>query len=281
MNEERIISKIVANALAEDIGSGDVTSAYFVPETQKCRSRVVARQAAVIAGVGACHEAFRQVDSTLHVVPLVEDGDAVSDGEEVMLINGSTRSILRAERVSLNLLQQLSGVASMTRRFVDEIRGTQAKILDTRKTVPGLRILQKKAVLAGGGANHRMGLWDRVMIKDNHLLAGSSPKHLQECIDSLKRDRPDILVEFEADTLRQVKMFLDLRGVDIILLDNMAPNDMREAIALGQGRMRFEASGGVNLKTVRRIAETGVDFISIGALTHSPPAVDLSLEILP
>jgi nicotinate-nucleotide pyrophosphorylase (carboxylating) len=280
MKDEQIISKIVANALAEDIGSGDVTSAYFVPETQKCRSRVVARQAAVIAGIGACREAFRQVDSTLHVVPLVEDGDAVSDGEEVMLINGSTRSILRAERVSLNLLQQLSGVASMTRRFVDEIRGTKAKILDTRKTVPGLRVLQKKAVLAGGGANHRMGLWDRVMIKDNHLLAGSSPKHLQECIDSLKRDRPDILVEFEADTLRQVKMFLDLRGVDIILLDNMAPNDMREAITMGQGRVRFEASGGVNLNTARRVAETGVDFISIGALTHSPPAVDLSLEIL-
>lgn len=280
MAAEDWLRELVSRALTEDLGEGDITSAYFVPETQTCRSQIVARQPGVIAGLEVAYEVFRQIDSGIHVVPVVDDGDALEPGETLLALSGLTRSVLRAERLALNFLQQLSGVATLTRQFVDRIQGTRAMVMDTRKTIPGLRLLQKRAVVAGGGKNHRFGLWDRVMVKDNHLLAGSSPAHLQECLDRLRTDRPGICVEFEADNLQQVRTFLGLRGVDIILLDNMSPMQMREAVELAQGRVRLEASGGVNLDNIRRIAETGVDYISIGSLTHSAPSLDLSMEII-
>lgn len=274
------LTETVAQALREDVGEGDLTSQYFVPETLKCTARIVARHPAVVSGLRVTMEVFSQVDSSLRTAPEVADGEEVEAGASIMHLEGSGRAILRGERVALNFLQQLSGVATLTRSFVHATKGTRAQILDTRKTVPGLRALQKAAVVHGGGRNHRFGLYDRVMVKDNHLLANSSMRYLQDCIDRVKTDLPDILVELEADTLAQVRAFLELREVDIILLDNMTNAQRREAVALGQGRVKFEASGGVNLETVRAIAESGVDFISIGALTHSAPAVDFSLEIV-
>lgn len=269
----------IASALAEDLGSGDITCRYFVPEEARGGARIVAREEAVVAGATVAQEVFRRVDPSLGVSVLREDGSAIAPPEAVLEISGSVRSILTGERVALNFLQQLSGVATLTRRFVNAVAHTSAIILDTRKTTPGLRRLEKAAVLAGGGQNHRMGLYDRAMVKDNHLVASSEPRWIGEQINRLKRDHPEIQVELEADRLDQVRAFLELPGVDFILLDNMSLAELREAVRLNRGRVKLEASGGVNLQTVGAIAETGVDFISVGGLTHSAPAVDFSLEL--
>jgi nicotinate-nucleotide pyrophosphorylase (carboxylating) len=201
-------------------------------------------------------------------------------GETILEVRGAARSILTAERVALNFLQRFSGIATLTRQFVEGTGKSTAKILDTRKTTPGLRALEKAAVVAGGGQNHRFGLHDMVLVKDNHLLANTGHAGLAAAIKRVKEARPDIKVEVEADRLDQVRAFLEMEGVDIILLDNMAPAEMREAVALGKKKgVKFEASGGVTLKNIRQIAASGVDFVSVGALTHSAPAIDLSLEL--
>jgi nicotinate-nucleotide pyrophosphorylase (carboxylating) len=189
------------------------------------------------------------------------------------------RSILTAERVALNFLQRLSGVATLTRRYVDAIAGTKARILDTRKTTPGLRALEKAAVVAGGGYNHRFGLFDMVLVKDNHLAAETELQHLQEAIRRCRMENPSLRIEIEADTLDQVRRFLTLMEVDVILLDNMCPADLSEAVRMAAGRVQLEASGGISLDNVAEVAATGVDFISVGALTHSPRAIDFSLEL--
>ena len=269
-------------ALAEDIGPGDVTCAYFVDPTQSGHARIIAKETGVAAGVEVAAEVFRRVDPALVVKILQPSGSRVTPGVEVLSIAGAVRSILTAERVALNFLQQLSGVATLTRRFVDAVEaapGARAKILDTRKTTPGLRALEKAAVVSGGGTNHRFGLYDMVMVKDNHLAARDDLDFLRGAITRLKFEKPGVRVELEADTVEQVRGFLTLEGVAVILLDNMTPKDMRECVGLGAGRVEFEASGGVNLQTVAGIAATGVDFISVGALTHSAPAVDFSLDL--
>ncbi len=268
----------IAIALAEDVGSGDVTCEFFVPAGLKGRARIVAKEACVVAGIEVAAEVFQRVDAEVAVEILQGDGTAVDKGEAVLAVAGAIRSLLTAERVALNFLRRLSGVATLTRRFV-EVAGGRASILDTRKTTPGLRALEKAAVKAGGGVNHRFGLHDMVMVKDNHL-AAAGLEGLQARIDRVRGSRPGMRIELEADTLEQVRAFLTLKGVDVILLDNMPPAMMREAVGLGAGRVNFEASGNVTLETVRGIAETGVDFISSGALTHSARAVDFSLEIL-
>ena len=203
----------------------------------------------------------------------------VTPGEIAMVVRGRAAPLLTAERTALNFLQRLSGVATLTGRFVDAVGGTSAKILDTRKTTPGMRLFEKAAVVSGGGANHRLGLHDMVMVKDNHLAANSSLEDLQDAISRVKAARHGIRVELEADTVEQVRKFVSLHGVDVILLDNMTLAELREAVALKRPGIAFEASGGVNLETVRQIAETGVDFISVGEMTHSARAVDLSLEV--
>jgi len=271
------IQETVAAALAEDLGPGDVTCEYFVVAEQSGHGRIVARQSGVAAGVEVAAEAFCQVDPALRVEVLLPSGSPVRAGDAVLTMTGRVRSILTAERVALNFLQRLSGVATLTRRFVEAAVG--ARILDTRKTTPGLRVLEKAAVRAGGGSNHRFGLFDMVLVKDNHLAATDDLGFLRAAIARLRAERPNVRVELEADTLEQVRGFLTLAGVDVILLDNMSPETMREAVALGAGRVRFEASGGVNLQTVGAIAATGVDFISVGALTHSAPALDFSLDL--
>jgi len=210
----------------------------------------------------------------------VPDGSRVSAGALVLRIEGSARSILTAERVALNFLQRLSGVATLTARYVEQIKDTHARILDTRKTTPGFRLLEKQAVSHGGGTNHRFGLYDRAMVKDNHLVAEGGIPALQAAINRLKTEKPKVEVELEADHLDQVQSFLEMKGVDQILLDNMSPEELREAVrARGdQRKPKLEASGGITLETVREIAETGVDYISVGALTHSAPALDIGLD---
>ena len=271
----------IALALAEDIGPGDATVEFFIDSTIQTRARIFAKEAAVVAGVEVSRETFARVDPRLTVAVERGDGTAVVPGDTVLTIQGRAGSILSAERVALNFLQRLSGVATLTRRFVDAVAGTPAKILDTRKTTPGLRALEKAAVKAGGGHNHRMGLYDMVMVKDNHLLAESAAQGLGAAIARAKAARPGLRVELEADTLAQVRAFLALEGVDVILLDNMTPEELRTAVEMGRGGpVQFEASGGVNLETVQAIARTGVQWISVGALTHSARAVDFSLEFL-
>ena len=272
-------SDLITLALAEDIGGGDVTTAFFTDPTRRATARIVARQPCVLAGVQVAAEVFRRVDQELHVALLHADGAELQRGDVALSIGGKAASLLTAERTALNFLQRLSGVATSTRAYVSAIAGTAAKILDTRKTTPGWRLLEKAAVAAGGGVNHRIGLYDMVMVKDNHLAAGTTLAGLQEAIHRARTARPEIRIELEADTLDQVRDFLGLEGVDVILLDNMPPAVLREAVALRKPGVVFEASGGVTLETIRAIAETGVDFISVGALTHSVMAVDLSMEL--
>ena len=274
--------ELIRMALEEDIGEGDVTSEYFVPEDRVSRAFVTVRKEGVVSGVGLAAEVFREVDPDLDVQVMVEDGSRVGAGAMLMRVEGKARSILTAERTALNFLQRLSGVATLTARYVDLVKHTRASILDTRKTTPGYRALEKKAVADGGGTNHRMGLYDRAMVKDNHLAAEGGIAALQDAILRLKGEKPGVEVELEADRLEQVADFLTLEGVDYILLDNMSLEQLREAVGMRgeRHRVRLEASGGVYVGTVADIAETGVDFISVGALTHSAPALDIGLDFV-
>jgi len=268
----------IAIALAEDIGRGDLTSRYFVG-LERRTARLFVKEPAVAAGVEIAAEVFKRVDPQAEITIVRASGSRLEKGQTVLEVTGSVRSILTAERVALNFLQQLSGVATITRQYVDAIAGTKARILDTRKTTPGLRALEKAAVVAGGGHNHRFGLFDMVLVKDNHLAAETELRHLQDAIRKCRAENPGLRIELEADTLDQVRRFLTLMGVDVILLDNMRPAELAEAVRIAGGRVQLEASGGVSLATVAEIAATGVDFISVGALTHSARAIDYSLEL--
>ncbi len=271
---------LISLALAEDIGAGDVTAQFFIPAERQARAFVAVRKEGVISGVELAAKVFRAVDPDLKVEVLVPDASRVSAGALLIRIEGTARSILTAERTALNFLQHLSGIASLTAAYVEIVRGTTAEILDTRKTTPGYRFLEKKAVADGGGTNHRHGLYDRAMVKDNHLVAEGGLAAIQAAIDALKASQPEVAVELEADTLDQVADFLQLRGVGHLLLDNMSLEELRQAVALRGARAlpMLEASGGVTLASLRDIAETGVDFISVGALTHSAPALDIGLD---
>jgi nicotinate-nucleotide pyrophosphorylase (carboxylating) len=266
-------------AIREDIGSGDVTTGYFVAENEQASARIVAKERAVVAGAEVAAEIFRRVDPSLRVEIVQQDGAAVAGGATVLEIRGRARSILTAERVALNFLQRLSGVATLTREFVEAAGPNGAKLLDTRKTTPGMRKFEKAAVVAGGGHNHRFGLHDMVLVKDNHLLARPGLARLTAAIERVRAEQPNLSIEVEADNLDQVRTLLEIKGIEVILLDNMRGAEMREAIALGRGKVKFEASGGINLRNVRQVAATGVDYVSIGALTHSARAIDFSLEL--
>ena len=271
---------LIQLALAEDIGDGDVTSLYFIPEERRASAFVAVRQDGVVSGVELAARVFRCVDPELHVEILIADGSRVAAGALIIRVEGSARSILTAERTALNFLQRLSGVASMTARYVNEVTGTGTRILDTRKTTPGYRLLEKQAVTHGGGTNHRIGLYDRAMVKDNHLAAEGGPEAIQSAILKLKSEKPAVEVELEADNLDQVRVFLTMEGVDHILLDNMSVEELATAVEMRglRSRPQFEASGGVTLNRLQEIAKTGVDFISVGALTHSAPSLDIGLD---
>ncbi len=268
-------------ALSEDIGEGDLTTDFFVAKNQQATARIVAHERATLAGTETAAEVFRRVDSAVAITVVKNDGSEIDAGDSVIELRGQARSILRAERVALNFLQRLSGIATLTRKFVNAAGTDHVKILDTRKTTPGLRALEKAAVVAGGGANHRFGLFDMVLLKDNHLIVSAGFAAVAKAVQKFREARPNVRIEVEADALEQVRAFLQVNGIDVILLDNMKPAQIREAIALGKDKVKFEASGGVTLKNIRQIAATGVDYISIGALTHSPRAIDFSLELTP
>ncbi len=270
----------IRRALSEDRGDGDITSRCFIEEKHLSSASIVARESSILAGIEVAAEVFRQTDSSLVIEPKKKDGDCLAAGDEVLVISGRTRSLLAAERTALNFLQRLSGIATLTRRFVEATDGTKARILDTRKTTPGLREFERLAVRAGGGDNHRFGLFDRVLAKDNHLAVAGDANSIQLAINKALRLRPHIGIQIEADTLDQVRMLCELRGIDSILLDNMSNAQLCEAVAIrGTKGILLEASGGVTLETVASIAATGVDRISVGALTHSARAADFAMDI--
>ncbi len=269
----------ISASLNEDIGQGDITTDFFVPETLHATGRITARENAIVAGTGAAAEVFRRVDPSIDIQIIRRDGDEVVAGDIIIEVRGLARSILKAERVALNFLQRLCGIATLTRQFVDAVGNHPAKILDTRKTTPGLRSLEKAAVVAGGGVNHRFGLYDMVLVKDNHLATFGGLSSFADRIHQLRKEQPNIRIEVEADDLEQARAFAEVDGIDVILLDNMAPAQMREAVALKKNSIQFEASGGVTLKNVKRIAATGVDYISIGGLTNAARAIDIGLEM--
>jgi nicotinate-nucleotide pyrophosphorylase (carboxylating) len=266
---------LVQAALAEDIGGGDVTTLALVPEDSFVTAVMVARESLVMAGVDLALAAFQQVDERVEFGIEVLDGQNGVLGQALLRVQGPTRALLTAERTALNFLQRLSGVATLTAQFVGQVAGTRAQILDTRKTTPGWRALEKYAVACGSGTNHRMGLYDRVLIKDNHLVALDG--EIAAAVARAREASPELKIEVEANTVEQARAAADA-GADIVLLDNMNCDELREAIEQIDGRAKTEASGGVTLETVRGIAETGVDFISVGALTHSAPAVDIAFD---
>ena len=280
LNDSRI-GRLVEQALFEDVGFGDITSESLIPEEQLGTAELVAKESGIISGIELVGLVYSSVDGQVTVNAAVQDGALVEKGMVLGKIDGPVRSLLTGERVALNFLQHMCGIATLTHKYVHAVAGTGAKITDTRKTVPGLRVLDKKAVLDGGGINHRFALDSMVLIKDNHIAAaGSVRAALEQCRAFLKEREIDVKIEVETNSVEQVRELLAIGGVDRIMLDNYTLDAMREAVALINGTVETEASGGVNLQTVRAIAETGVNVISVGALTHSPKALDISLEYI-
>ena len=273
---DEAIDRAVRAALAEDVATGDLTTDAVVDPAARASGSILLREPGVVCGLGAAEAVFRALDPAAGVERLAADGDEIQGApREIVRIEGSARAILTGERAALNLLGRLCGIATLTRRYVDAVAGTGAQILDTRKTTPGLRVLEKYAVSCGGGRNHRLSLDDAVLIKDNHVrLAGG----VRAAVERVRTAGLDLPIEVEAEALADVQEALDA-GADAILLDNMTPAELREAVALVAGRVPLEASGGVSLDTVRAVAETGVDLVSVGALTHSARSLDVSLEL--
>ncbi len=276
MYQKHFIRELIQSALKEDIGSGDITTSAVLSGREVGNARVVAKEAMVVAGIGVFKEAFSFSKEEVNFTNSVEDGKFIKSGDVLTEMSGKLGDILAAERVALNFLQRMCGIATLTRKYVDKIKGTGAKILDTRKTTPGLRVLEKYAVMIGGGFNHRIGLYDGILIKDNHIDAAGG---IASAVDRAKKRVPHTLkIEIEVKNLREVEEALSA-GVDVIMLDNMDVEEVREAVSLIKGKVLVEASGNIKLSNVKKIAETGVDFISIGALTHSAPSSDISLKL--
>lgn len=274
------IRRIIQRALEEDVGPGDVTSRWILPEELELKGKIIAKADGVVAGLTVAGAVFAMVDDRVKFLPLCLDGQEVPAGTLIAQVEGPGIAILSAERTALNFLQRMSGIATATRRYVDAVAGTRAVILDTRKTAPGLRVLDKWAVWLGGGQNHRFGLFDMVLIKDNHIAAAGGITRAVERVR--QHNQAGLPIEVEVKTLEELEEALAIRPpLDRIMLDNMDLQTMRRAVKMTAGRVPLEASGGVSLETVRDIAETGVDYISVGALTHSVKALDISLEIEP
>jgi len=269
------VVETIRRALEEDLGPGDITSSLVIPEDTKSKARYIAKSAFVLAGFPFAREVFRTIDPAIEWKIFPPEGSRVSNGDILAEISGNTRAILAGERVSLNILQRLSGIATLTALYVDAIRGLKAKILDTRKTIPCHRFMERYAVRTGGGDNHRFGLFDGILIKDNHINALGS---IKEAVKRAKEGHHLTKIEVEVGTLQGLREAIDA-GADIVMLDNMIVDDIKEAVKITDGKVLLEASGGINLENVRGIAETGVDLISVGALTHSAPAADISLKI--
>jgi len=271
--------RIVRLALDEDIGSGDVTTDAVIPSDARLRVVIRARTPAVVAGLPVVRLVYRELSTSVDIQFYAQDGDFVGAGAILARIEGPARPILTGERVALNFIQRLSGIATLTAKFVEAVRGTKATIVDTRKTTPGLRLLEKYAVRCGGGKNHRFGLFDAVLIKDNHLgvLGRISSNPVAYAVKLAKQKYPELKVEVEVEDLQQLDWAIEA-GADVVLLDNMSIDMIRDAVKQAAGRVQLEASGGITLANVREVAETGVDYISVGALTHSAPAVDIGMD---
>lgn len=270
-----IINQLLNLAFKEDIGNGDVTTNAIIDKDAQAEAVWKAKDEGVIAGLDIARQVFERLDPDFRWMPKVEDGAYVSTGSEIIVMQGRTRAILTAERIALNIAQRMSGIATKTRQFTEAIQGLGTRILDTRKTVPGLRLLDKYAVQAGGGQNHRMGLYDMAMVKDNHIVAAGS---INEAVQKVRNHYPELDVEVEATTLQQVEEAL-LANADIIMLDNMSPALMQHAVERVGSRTKTEASGNITIRNMREVAETGVDYISVGALTHSVKAFDISQNL--
>ena len=273
---DRSFAEVVRRALAEDVGDGDITTLATVPEDARARATITQKQPGVIFGLEGAELAFRELDPDISLERVAPEGEWREHGE-VLHIEGSARAILTAERTALNILGRLSGVATATAIAVHAVAGTKARILDTRKTTPGLRALEKAAVKAGGGTNHRFGLFDAILIKENHVAAAGG---ITNAVSKARESRPDVLLEVECETRADVDEALEA-GAPRLLLDNMTPHELREMVLHVDGRAELEASGGITIANLHEVAETGVDYISLGALTHSAPALDLSLLVAP
>ena len=281
MNQPEQIRKIISLALAEDIGKGDITSLATVRKNQKAIGKFLVKENGVIAGLKIAKQVMKTVDSKIKFNILIEDGSKVKQGEIVAEVFGNARAILTAERTALNFLQRMSGIATASSIYAEAVSHTKSKVIDTRKTSPGLRLLDKMAVKLGGCDNHRIGLFDMFLIKDNHIeIAGSITKAVDSCRRFMKKKKKKFLIEVETKNLKEVEEAI-ANKVDVIMLDNFNVEEMIKAVKLINGRCKIEASGGVNLSNIKTIAETGVDYISVGGLTHSVKALDISLEITP
>lgn len=276
IKENILIDKIVEQALLEDIGTGDITTEFIIPSNLKAKGTVKSLEEGVLAGLNIIYQVFKKLDSEICFQSKIKDGKSILPGEILAKISGSARTILKGERVALNFLQRMSGIATITSKFCQEVKDLPVQIVDTRKTTPGLRILEKYAVRMGGGYNHRFGLYDAILIKDNHIAVAGG---IKSAVNSVRKQfSHTVKIEVEVENLSQLQEALKMKA-DIIMLDNMDLETMKEAVNIGKGKALFEASGGITLENAKKIAQTGVDLISIGALTHSVKSLNISMEL--
>ena len=281
MNIKNLINNLITLAFAEDIGDGDHTTLCSIPDTAIGKSQLLIKEEGVLAGVEIAKEVFRTFDADLQVEVFINDGAHVKQGDVAFIVSGRVQSILQAERLVLNIMQRMSGIATLTNQYVKLLEGTNAKVLDTRKTTPGMRMLEKEAVKIGGGVNHRIGLFDMILLKDNHVdFAGGIENAINGAHRYLKEKNKKLKIEIEVRNFDELREVLRIGGVDRIMLDNFTPSTTREAVEIVNGRVELESSGGITMDTIREYAETGVDYISVGALTHSVKSLDMSLKAI-
>ena len=278
-SDKVLVDKLIDLSFAEDIGDGDHTTLCCIPEGARGKSRMIIKEEGILAGVKIAEEVFNRFDSTLKVEILINDGTKVKPGDVAMVVEGSVRSLLQTERLMLNIVQRMSGIATITHKYMELLKGTKAKVLDTRKTTPGMRILEKMAVKIGGGENHRIGLFDMILLKDNHVdFAGGISNAIDRCHEYLEAKSKDLKIEIEVRSIDELNQVLEHGGVNRIMLDNFSVEDTRMAVDLIGGKYEIESSGGITLDTIRSYAECGVDYISVGALTHSVKSLDISFK---
>lgn len=277
--KEQLIDELIDLAFAEDIGDGDHTTLCCIPDTAMGKSRLLIKEPGILAGVEIARKIFHRFDPDLKMTVYIEDGTAVKPGDVAFVVEGRVQSLLQTERLMLNVMQRMSGIATMTHRYVKKLEGLHTRILDTRKTTPGMRMLEKEAVKIGGGVNHRIGLFDMILLKDNHVdFAGGIENAISRCHDYLKAKGKDLKIEIEVRNLDELEEVMRVGGVDRIMLDNFSPELTKEAVKIVGGKYEIESSGGITFDTIRDYAESGVDFVSVGALTHSVKGLDMSFK---
>lgn len=279
LSVDELTDRLIDLSFAEDIGDGDHTTLCCIPEDAMGKSHLLIKEDGILAGIEVAKEVFRRFDPEMQVEVLMQDGARVKKGDVAMIVTGRIRSLLQTERLMLNIMQRMSGIATMTDKYVRRLEGTRTRVLDTRKTTPGMRMLEKQAVKIGGGCNHRIGLFDMILLKDNHVdFAGGIANAINRCHDYLKSKGLDLKIEIEVRNFNELQQVLDCGGVDRIMLDNFSVTDTRKAVDIVAGRYEIESSGGITFDTIRNYAECGVDFISVGALTHSVKGLDMSFK---